>query len=126
MKNTNREIWVGKNKLYLGEDNVLYVSLVGDINEKAVQTLEKASFEIRSGVKEQVNVLVDLNKIGKPTPKARKKGQDILKKEGFGKIAFFGIHPVAQVIASFFMGATQKKDILSFKNKEKALKWINE
>ncbi|MBE3140395.1 MAG: hypothetical protein IMZ53_07420 [Thermoplasmata archaeon] len=31
---SEREIWVGENRMYLGEDNILYITLVGEMDEK--------------------------------------------------------------------------------------------
>jgi hypothetical protein len=43
-----------------------------------------------------------------------------------GKTAFFGMHPVARVIASFVMGVSPNKMMRFFKTKEDALIWLRE
>ena len=52
--------------------------------------------------------------------------QEMFENEQNEKIALFGIHPVARVIASFVMGATKKKDIRFFKSREEAFLWLKE
>ena len=122
----DREIWIGENRLYLGEDNILYETIVGDVDEKIAIAFKEASLEIRSNVKGKMKVLVDLTRAGKPTAEARKIGKERLENERIGKVALFGLHPVARVIASFVMGVTKKKDMQFFKTKEEALAWIKE
>ena len=73
-----------------------------------------------------MNVLVDLNKAGKPTSEARKIGKERLEEEGVGKVALFGLHPVARVLASFVMGVSKKEDMKFFKTKEEAIAWFKE
>ena len=50
----------------------------------------------------------------------------MLENEKIGKVALFGLHPVARVIAAFIMGITRKKDMRFFKSKEEALAWLKE
>ena len=120
------DIWVGESRLLLDEDYILYETVVGYIDEKDAIAFQDASEKLRSMVKGKVNTLVDLSRAGKPTPKAREVGRKRMENEYIGKIALFGQHPVARVIASFFMGVTRKKDMRFFKTKEKALVWLKE
>ena len=122
----DREIWVGESRFYLDEDNILYEIVVGTVDEKLANAMEEAAIKLRNMVEGQVNVFVDLNNAGKPTPGARKIGKARLEEEGIGKVALFGLHPVARVIASFVMGVTKKKDMHFFKTKEEALAWLKE
>lgn len=124
MEEKEREIWVGENRLYLGEDNVVYITPVGEQDEKTVLATQHASMKLRSMVEGKVNMLIDINKAGKPSPKARRMGQEMLENEGIEKVALFGLHPVARVIASFVIGVTRKRDIRFFKTREEALAWL--
>ncbi len=94
------------------------------VNKVNVIALNKAALELTNSIEGRVNVFVNLNKAGKSSPGARKIGSEFLSNEIFGKIAYFGLHPVARVLASFFMGMSKKKDMRFFKNKEKALSWL--
>ena len=126
MDEKDREIWVGKNRLYLGEDNTLYISDVGKIDEKIAILCKNAAFKLSSMVEGKVNVFIDINQSGKQSSETRKVWKEFSEHEKFGKIALFGMHPVARVIASFVMGATKKKNMRFFKTKEEALAWLKE
>ena len=123
---SEREIWVGESRLYLGEDNILYETLVGKQDLETVIAIMEIHDKFRSLVEGNLNVLIDLNKTGQPTSQARKTGLERLEKEGYGKIAMFGMHPVARVLASFIMGVTKKEDMRFFKSKDEALAWLKE
>lgn len=64
---SEREIWVGENILYLGEDNILYETLVGEQDERIVREIHEASRRLRNLVEGKVRIIVDLNKTGKPS-----------------------------------------------------------
>ena len=71
-------------------------------------------------------MLVDINKAEKVSSEGRKLIQKTLQQEKIGKIAQFGLSPVARIITSFVMGVTKKKDIRFFKSKQEALAWFRE
>ena len=50
-----REILVGENSIRLGEDDIFYITLVGDIDEKLALEIREAIFELnrRFGKKEE-------------------------------------------------------------------------
>ena len=121
---SEREIWVGENRLYLDEDNVLCIINVGEIDEKIAIEIKEAVLKIMNMVEGKVHTITDLNKAGKTTSRARKVFQELAEHEKQGKNAFYGMHPVARVLASFFMGISKKKDIRFFKTKEEALTWL--
>ncbi len=122
----DREIWVGENRFYLGEDGILHVTMVGDTDEKIELEILEAHRTLRSKVEGKVNTFTDLTNMGKPTPGARKMAKEGLEEEGIGKIALFGLHPVARVVASFIMGVSKKEDMRFFNSKEGALAWLRE
>ena len=123
---SERESWVGENRLYLDEDNVLCVTNVGEIDEKIAIEIKEAVLKLMNMVEGKVHTLTDLNKAGKTASQARKVFQELAEHEKQGKNAFYGMHPVARVLASFFMGASKKKGMRFFKTKEKALAWLKE
>jgi len=125
MEEKDREIWVGENRIYLGEDNILCLTILGEVDEKIEIGINEACLKLMNMVEGKVNALVDLNKAGKVSPGARKRQVEISEHEKTGKVALFGMHPVARVVASFFMGISQKKDMRFFKTKEEALTWLN-
>ena len=126
MEEKDREIWVGENRIYLGEDNILYITVVGDIDEKIAIAVKEADLKFKNMVDENFDVLGDLNKAGKQSSEARKIWQEMIEHERTGKVAMCGMHPVARVLASFVMGVTRKKDTRFFRTKEEALTWLKQ
>jgi len=126
MENKDRKIWIGENWAYLGEDNITYFVLVGEHDENIAIACGEAFLKLINMVEGKVNALGDLNKAGKQSPEARKIWKELSENKKFGKIAIFGMHPVARVLASFVIGTTKKKDMRFFKTKEEALAWLKE
>ena len=126
MEEKDREIRVGENRMYLGEDNLLCITIVGELDEETQIGINEAGYKLMNTVEGKVHALVDLNKAGKVSPGARKRQVEISGHEKTAKVALFGLHPVARVVASFFMGISQKKDMRFFRTREEALAWLKE
>ena len=128
MGDKKREIWTGKNRHYLGEDNILYITAVGELDEKAAIEWKKADFKLLEMVnyEEEIKIIIDLNKAGKPSVGAIKLFLEMNKERKNVKTAFFGFHPVSKVLASFFISSSKNKNIRFFKTKEEAIAWLNE
>lgn len=126
MDENKREIWIGGNHTYLGDDNIIYTTVVGEVDENTANAIRNVHLKFMDTVEGKMNSLVDLNKAGKQPPEARKIGKEMFEHEKMGKVALFGLHPVARVIASFVIGVTNKKDIRFFKTKEEAQAWLKE
>ena len=58
MEEKDREIWVGGNRLYLGEDSILYITNVGEVDEKTAIAVKEASDKLKNMVEGKVNVLI--------------------------------------------------------------------
>ena len=123
---SEREICVGENQLYLGEDNIIYVIRVGEADEEIATGITNTGLKLANLVNGKVKILADLNKAGKSSSDAKKIYQKYLEHKKFDKVAMYGLHPVARVIAAFGMGVTKKKDVRFFKTKEEALLWLKE
>ena len=126
MEEKERELWAGDNSIYLGEDNTLRLTILGEVDEETEIGINEACFKLMNTVEGKLNTLIDLNKAGKTSTGARKKQVEISEHEKVGKVALFGLHPVARVVAAFFVGVTKKKDIRFFQTKEEALAWLKE
>ena len=126
MNEKDREIWIGENRLYLGEDDILHITIVGELDEETQIAINEAGYKLMSTVGGKVHALIDINKAGKISPGARKRQLEVSEHDKTGKVAIFGLHPVARVIASFFMGVSQKKDMRFFKTEEEALAWFKD
>jgi hypothetical protein len=123
---SDREIRLGENRVYLGEDDIIHVIPVGNMNGKTAVIVIDEGLKLADMVEGKVNVLIDLNKAGKPSPEARKAVLELYDHEKSGKMAFFGQNPVSRVVASFVIGITRKNDVRFFKTKEEALGWLKD
>jgi 50S ribosomal subunit-associated GTPase HflX len=130
MEAKDREIWVGQNWLYLSEDNILHVIGGGDVDEELAIKLKEAVlkdfFNLEELKGKKIPTLIDVNKAGRQSSKARKIWKELVEHEKTGKIAFCGLHPVASVIAAFVMGISRKEDMRFFKTREEALSWLKQ
>ena len=84
-----REMWVGKNRLYLGEDNINYITpFSGYMDEKWAIEASQASLRLMNMVQSKVNCFIDLNKAGQQSSGARKIWKEWSENEKTGKVAF--------------------------------------
>jgi len=126
MEEKDGKIWVGESRVYLGEDNILNFIIVGDVDEYIAIAFEEAMLKLVGKIKGKVNPLIDLNGARRTSAKARKIFQERIMDDRTGRVALFGLNPVAKVIASFVLGITRKKDMRFFKTREEALAWLKE
>ena len=126
MKEEDREIWVGENRFYLVEDDIMYVETSGNYDLKGSFELRDAFLKLLHDVEGKVNIIVDNSRGGKPSQEARKVFAVMMEDERCGKIAVVGLNPVARVIASFVLGSSKNKNTKIFKTKEEALAWVKE
>ena len=126
MQVSEREFWVGESRYYLGEDDIFYETIVGKQDEKTVTAALEYHNKFKNMVKGKMKMLINLNNAGHLSSEARKIGKKTFEDEKIGKVAMFGMHPVARVMASFVMGVTKKEDMRFFKSKEDALVWLKE
>ena len=64
---SEREIWVGEDRFYLGDDNIIYVSIKGDHNKKIAMAMKDAFYQLLDMIEDQGNVFVDNSQTGKPS-----------------------------------------------------------
>jgi hypothetical protein len=123
---SKREIWVGKNKFYLRDDNILVGIEVMTPDKKLAALENDAIFKLANLVDGKVDIVIDISETGQPTPEARNIYKDAIEHEKFGKVAIVGMNPVNRIIAHFVMGRTNKKDLRLFKTKKEAFEWLKE
>jgi CheY-like chemotaxis protein len=120
-----REIQIEESRYYLGRDNIGYVTIVGEADEKTANRYRDAGLTILDMIEGSLNILVDVNRAGKLSPEVRSVFKELSENEKSGKVAIFGLSPVARVIASFVMGTAKKKAMRFFKTREEALDVAN-
>jgi len=126
MVEKKREIRVANSEFYLDEDDILHIVSYGDLDEDDYAEMSEATTKATGDTQGKVKILVDLNHCGKVPAKVRRLAKGDFEKETTGKVAMFGMHPVARILASFIIGITRKEDIRFFKTEEEALAWLKE
>ena len=118
------EYIVGENRLSLIEGNIVYVISQGEQTEEIALIYVSIIEDILSSLEGKISYLIDVNKCGKNAPEARETWKMLSASDRTHKVATFGLNPVARVIASFVIGSYKKGNLLFFKTKEEAMKWL--
>jgi len=117
-----------KFKIWRRDDGIIAVK-TGEkkwIEEDALR-FKKELFEVLDKVEGKTKILGDATEAGfGPTAVARKIYAEIIKSPKIGKAAIFGLNKPNQVIVSFLLKVTGKKDLKVFSTEEEALKWLKE
>jgi hypothetical protein len=120
------EVRNGANEITLMEGNILFCIAKGIQTDQMAMAQKEINRKFSQMVNGKVNFLIDLNECGKNSPLARKIWKEETDDEGTNKVALYGIHPVARVVAIFVMKVVSKNNIQFFTNREEALKWIKQ
>ncbi|MDD5528660.1 MAG: STAS/SEC14 domain-containing protein [bacterium] len=128
MEKGKKEFFIGENRLYLGEDKILYADFSGELTVDIINSLYDFFNLNKTKMMNEgkVKILIHLKNPKKSSPEARKLTYTLSKDKNIGKVALLGINPVTKVIASFFMGNSRKKDVKFFNTKESAIVWLKE
>lgn len=124
MPEKKNEIRVDNSVCYLDEDEILHIISRGEVDEEHFNKMSVVTTKATEAIEGKVKILVDLNHCGKVSASVRRLAKRDFEKEKTGKVAMFGMHPVARILASFIIGITRKDDIRFFKTKEEALVWL--
>lgn len=109
----------------LGDDGIMHITAVGDVDEKIALETQEALFYFRKLNGGRTNgVLIDLTRAGKSSPEARRIWRSLSESENPEPTAFCGAHPVARILASFMITFSSNKNLRFFKKYEDALAWI--
>lgn len=125
IKISEQEYRIGENKLSLIEPNLLFVESLGPQTDEIANVFYDFYTNLIKNRQKKTHVIIDINNSKKSTPNARKTWKIMSELEKTGKIALFGLHPVARVLAAFVIRFTNKEDIRFFETKEEALAWVN-
>lgn len=125
-KINDKEYIVNDTHIFKMDNEILYVEPHGEQTDESAQLLFDLYFQHKNIGTASNKYLVNLNYAGKNSPGARKIWQRIGELETTLKIGYFGLHPVAKVLASFVIGISDKKKSRFFFNKEDAIKWLLE
>jgi hypothetical protein len=126
IQTNEKEFLVGENRVFLDDDTIQNIILVGDTDAMTAKALVDCLTGLTRGIDGKIRTLVDLNMAGKASSEMRTMGRVMIQDDKTGKVALFGLHPVARVLASFIIGVTGGKNIRFFKTRDEALVWLRE
>ncbi len=115
---------VGNNETSLIESNIIYVIAKGEQTDELAEKQAEINAILIHKAGGKISYLINLNDCGKNSPGARTKWRDLSEEEETDKVAIFGMHPVAKVLASFVMKVSRKKNQQFFYMKDEALNWL--
>ncbi|MEW6076664.1 MAG: STAS/SEC14 domain-containing protein [Thermodesulfobacteriota bacterium] len=121
---SDREFRAGENHYLLGDDNIFHVTLNGDVDDEMGTEIDRRINRLVDNVDGQIDLLIDLNRAGKTSSKSRQLFKAFTETGKCRKVALFGMHTVAMVIASFVMGISKNRNMKFFKNRKEALEWL--
>ncbi len=124
MGKQDREIKIGENTLYLGEDNILRETFVGRPDEATAKEIEEAANTLRDMVDGKLDTLINIEKIEMVTPKIIEFAVAQLTEARIGRVAVFGKNPMATILAAPTIAAARKSDLAYFKTEEEAMRWL--
>jgi len=121
-----------KNKVWLDENGIVNVKVVGATTEEDIEELDRKVKEFSRKVPTRRRVLVDLTECDPllyQTSKERKRGAEVIRgifdNVALKKTALFSESITMRTIVSFIAVATgRQEDIGIFKTREEALKWL--
>lgn len=123
---SEKEIMIGKGRYYLDQDNILFITPIGNIGDIGAANYKKAFYLLMETVETKADLLIDLNKALKQSSLARKTWKELSEFKKTGKIAIYGFHPVAKLLASFVMGIVSNKEMRFFSTKKEATSWLKQ
>lgn len=121
---SDKEFIVGETIIKIRDDGIVYIEAHGIQNvEIARQHIDYYNkFGIISD--KYPYYLINLNEAGKATTGARKIWRTMGDMPSVKKVAFYGLHSVARVLASFIIGLSQKASTYFFSTEEEAINWL--
>ncbi len=122
----DREYLLGENRIQILEDSIVYVEVVGEQTDEHAELIRKNVHIIAQSLPGKMRQLINLNNSGKSSPKCRELFKQLNEENISDRVAVFGMHPVARVLAIFVTGVTQQKHVRFFTNKEEALNWLRQ
>lgn len=121
---SENEIHINDVVIKLLENNILVYYTIGSPDEELANAFFVTEANLLKEIKGKVYRLIDLNKAGKPSKKARDIFQKLLTENHVEKTAFVVGNPVAKIIASFIITFLQNGDIKLFPTHESAIEWF--
>jgi hypothetical protein len=123
-KTGDNEFLLGENRITVMENSILYIEVIGEQTDEHARLINENIHMVLASVPGKMRQLINLNRSGKSSPLSRQVFKKLNDEHISEKVAVFGIHPVARVLAMFVTGITQQNNVRFFTNEVEALNWL--
>ena len=113
-------------ELQMGDDGILRVSYIGDMDEEDVEAYIRDLAPFREAATEErpLVFLIDTSRLGKASSAARKTFAELAKEPRIGRSALIGARRYVRVMAGFLAKATGRENYRFFDSEKEALAWL--
>jgi len=124
MENIKTEVKIHETTIHLS-NNLITIKAIGGYDKEQAMEIREVIKGIFNEAREDINILVDLNRAGKISSEAREIFRMLSENHKVRKIACSGMHVMARVIAGFVLKISKHGKYRFFSSNEEALKWLN-
>lgn len=125
-KRKDREIFVGKNRFYLGNNDIIYITLKEEINKEAILKMRGAFLKLFMLANDKCNILAINKKHGTPPLMANKIFKEVSEGEKIEKVAILNMEPGTNGLSSFMSRFYRNDNLNYFDSREDALMWLKD
>ncbi|MEZ5070551.1 MAG: STAS/SEC14 domain-containing protein [Bacteroidales bacterium] len=115
---------LGENEIYLKPFRIFHVVAIGDQTEETGAGYLRYNEKALRHFGGRVNFLIDMNRCGKISPKARRIFKQLGELETTEQVAVFGAHPMAKLIGNMVLSSFGKDNARFFDQEEQAMEWV--
>ncbi len=115
---------IGKLRLY--NNGTIFIEANGIPDEFIASKIGAKIIEFSEIYNGKINLIINLNKVGKPSSNARKKFKEIVNNDIVNKVALHGLNPVARTIGYFLINISFNSKIKLIESFDEASVWFNE
>ena len=120
----DREFKIGESRIKILDNKIISIESVGDLDDEMAKVYIELNRKMQEILGDRLFYMIDLNRAGKNSSGARKTWQELTELDTTIKVALFGLHPVARILASFVIGITSQKKNKFFRTEEEAISWL--
>lgn len=119
-----KETRVDEHWFRLEDCNIISITINGDVDTAAAVKFTEVTEGFLQSAGQKLHMLIDLNKAGNASLEARHEGKARMADDRIAKIAYFGLHPVARMIAFFMIELARNNKMRFFGTEEAARQWL--
>ena len=121
---SDNEILVGNNRLYINEDGIMRITIIGATDEAMAGAIIDAALKLEEKIPGKIEVLLDLSKAGTSSPDAITLWKDLIAKGKADKLAMVGLGFLAKSFTCVLLSGST--NLRCFDDEAEALAWFKE